>query len=57
MPLFNGRTGRLGRADGQSVRMKIELHDASLFGFRFVTVEPSGKPAAGTFRLWQLASR
>jgi L-ascorbate metabolism protein UlaG (beta-lactamase superfamily) len=41
------------RAD-RPTRMRFALHNASLFGFQFVTAEPSGLPEAGTFRLWQL---
>lgn len=44
----------VGTQAGRPTRMKIELVDASLFGFQFATDLPSGLPAAGSFRLWQV---
>ena len=44
----------VGSRANRPTRMRIDLRNASLFGFQFATGLPSGTPAAGTFRLWQL---
>lgn len=47
----------IGTFADQPVRMRIELRDASLFGFQFVTAPPSATPTVGKLRLWQLPAQ
>jgi hypothetical protein len=44
----------LGHRVGIPTRMRVELTNASLYAFTFAEAQPSGLPAAGRFRLWQI---
>jgi beta-lactamase superfamily II metal-dependent hydrolase len=46
--------GTIASQPNRPIRLRIELNDASVFGFQFGDALPAGLPTAGTFRLWQI---